>query len=506
MRKIVFYSFLLLLVLLVAGCGQSSSGGGGGETVTVTGQLSTGTISTSIASVRAQAVASNYVVVAQDVSSKKLYSVVTDGSGNFQISGVPKDASLVLSLVDNTTGKYVGPVVFNNDYTGLTCTGTTSLGVIVFDSSKGMATPSTSLEAGKLNSSYKPRLSSGVPVGARKHGKGPGTTTGTPTGPSLDADLDGIPNLFDADNNGNGVLDEFDSGSNLEKEGLGSSSKATSVIVFPNLKIDLQDTESFISQTYKLFLAFEIDFANPDNVSSIVLTTIPTYAANCVFDQSTAYDFEASWPGEGATWLQSGQYHIYKAYQKGTTNTVKWASFIRVQNATDINAGDCFRFLITYTDSSTEEIYAYVNYVWRGIPKLTCYQFSGGTAVNITPGTYGSVAGGSSGNPYTITTGTTEATYTFTKPSDEAGSYIDANNYNWSCFYYSSATFAPGSLINNNVDEHLTTVTDIGGNQLQTTVALPITYSSTTVHGYRLEVEANSLTGDNSSFTIYLGR
>lgn len=507
MKKIIWLIILIYSLTLIVGCGSTSDQTTGEtvtEQVTVTGTLSTGTIQTS--SIKTQSAASNYLILAQNVSTKRVSRVITNSQGEFSLS-VDKDSTVLISIVDKSQGQYKGPVVINSEYTGLKCSGSLDLGAIVLDTTKEYAKVSDSVSTSYINTSYKPTLSNGVPIGAGKAGGNAITTSSivkntAASGPLLDPDLDGIPDFFDKDNDDDGVLDQFDPDINKSLEGLGNSNEVTSLSLFPNLKIDLGESDTWSSQTYQMFLALEMGFTDPSDVTSIEMTTYPSYVADCLLDVSSAYDFDVSFPGENSSWNQSGTYSLYKAYEAGTTNLVKWAVYPKVQDYASVTDTDYFEFLITYTNGTTENVDATIYDVWYAIPKLYSYKFSSQALVSITD--YTTTDGRDRNNPLTIPAGDTQLIFYFYKPKMSTG-YIDAYAYNSSVFFYSDSNF--NTLINNVVSENANiSVTDLGGGQLKTEITIPSTYNGSTINSYRWEIEANSQEGDNASFEIYLNK
>jgi len=292
-KKIFILCLCLFAILYFTSCTSSTNPDPNSQTIKISGNLYLGSIQTS--SIKKQSVGTDYLVVAT-CENGTIRSSLTNSSGSFEIN-IPKNSPTMISFVNNSTGKYIGTTLFNSQYTALAANQDSSLGDIVLDTTNKYAVTSQNISSSIIDATYKPRLSNHIPVGAGNYGKGSiaaMSISKAGTSSSIDGDTDGTPDLFDADNDGDRILDEFEAISTKATEGIAGSTRIENIVAFPNLKIALSESETFDDpgQTYKLFLAFEIDFANPDNVESIEVVTIPSYASTCKFDQSTAYDFD----------------------------------------------------------------------------------------------------------------------------------------------------------------------------------------------------------------------
>jgi hypothetical protein len=222
---ILFGSGILCLGSLVGGCGSDTQTATTTTTttasttttatatttttvvgsITLSGTLNSGSISS--AGVKVWAAVSDYSVVAIDNISGKSYHASTDATGAFSLS-LPSTASYEISLV-NSDAKYFGPMVMvggavsTEVVMGVRPVSDASLGDIVVDASKGMAKPAT--EPLALASFWDTaEATAGTPKGTLYCGKERLSGIITREG-SADMDRDGIPDIFDADEDDDGI-------------------------------------------------------------------------------------------------------------------------------------------------------------------------------------------------------------------------------------------------------------------------------------------------------------
>ncbi|MGI9117354.1 MAG: hypothetical protein ACR2JV_06935 [Gaiellales bacterium] len=152
------------------------------------------------------------IVVQATGTGKKVR--ITSGSGRFRVAGVSLGGASV-QIVDDA-GAYVGPIVLGgaktNVYETIKGSGNLALGAIRQKGDYAIAAvPTTRLYTTRA---YTVTAKGGRPIGAGrlgrvKVGNGRGALRGY-DGPGHDTDLDGIPGVFDVDDNGNLILDNVD--------------------------------------------------------------------------------------------------------------------------------------------------------------------------------------------------------------------------------------------------------------------------------------------------------
>ncbi len=178
------------------------------------------------------AVEDGYMVVAQRVvEDGEAFRAFTDSAGNFQID-IPEGfagSDFILELVDQA-GKTIGPVVFDvqnqvEAVTGLTFDKMPALGDIeipldITNGLIGLSSAASNVTA-QVNNSINARLNtSGIPTGMTTFGKGAESLvqTALSTTNLIDADLDGLIDMFDADDDGDGIIDDFEPDTNYVKQ------------------------------------------------------------------------------------------------------------------------------------------------------------------------------------------------------------------------------------------------------------------------------------------------
>ena len=154
------------------------------------------------------------IVVAQaNGKGKKL--TVTAKSGAFRIAGA-KLAGASLHLVDDD-GTYLGPIVLGGGktkvYETIKGSGSLSLGTVKLKNGYAV-TAAVPASRTFTTGPYTVTAKAGRPIGAGKLGRvkvgnGRSALKGY-DGPGYDTDLDGLPGLFDVDDNGNLILDNVD--------------------------------------------------------------------------------------------------------------------------------------------------------------------------------------------------------------------------------------------------------------------------------------------------------
>jgi hypothetical protein len=309
MNKKGFFVFLALFVAVMYftyGCGTTT------ETTTTTtratgnvsisGKIaSTSTPISSVSSANgtkilatAGAALENYTVAAVGKSTGQIYfsSTKTDSAGNFTISNLPSGESYYLELLDSTN-KLVAPVSMGTTggkaVMAITpeSSSTINLGQIAYNSTQGAAAPTvepTSL----LDKSTSVEAKAGttlVPTGAGNYGKGSGTQTSTYNSNVADGDKDGLPNIVDADNNGDLVVDEFD-GQSTREVIYTTTLPDYFVYAFTNLKIDYDRRDTF-KTTYSDFtiaigLTPNVKGGSTKTVSSVKITEGPAWIARAL--------------------------------------------------------------------------------------------------------------------------------------------------------------------------------------------------------------------------------
>lgn len=421
-----------LLLLSMLSCAKSDSG----ITETAPSISLSGSLSLSSGS------AANYAVVVQDTSTKELSIGTVSSDGSFSVSlssslsaaarfnkqarhfrtmAHPYDSnpsstnSATVSIVDSN-GTFIAPVTFGDASGSSVATAFKpeegkNFGTIPLTVSSGSVTAPPKAagitDSANIDSNYSAGVnSSGVPNGTNSKGK---IKTGSDQASALvssslvsdsnhrDRDKDGVPDLFDADNENEAISDALkDSGnySRVEQEGVPSSSGIDKINVWYQMKVgswntakkfydsNTTTTEEAIKSTATITYIVYSKCTNgntPDKtISSITIKTNP-----------------------GPAWLQTAKIanspNLFsgKNYQftEDTTrnacgqNAERWRLDLNPDQSI-AKVGDTVFMDVSYTDGSSETVSASLSFRFDGIPELYFWNAatSGWTSEPGTPG------------------------------------------------------------------------------------------------------------------------
>ncbi len=446
-----FLSLIMAAAVLAAGCNSISIGdllgggsdadggdttgttddGGGDGDGTQSARSVTGTVNgseTAKRGPRSSTKDEGYQVVVQSAETMMTYMGTTDAEGNFEIE-IPDDETgdLFIVTVVGPDSRALGPVVFGQDgtdgFTGLEVGGPVSLGTLdVGDDPNSMLLvpgEDADLADGSVADDVKSRLNeAGVPVGVPSVGKGDEANIDAPSDDprhALDSDQDGLVDLFDADDNGNGKVDDF------EPEGALSATPFADVLlnVFMNLKIEDVTAEVFYSGDEpgieeilrtRTVITFEIKGTSTLTKTITGARVIgPPAPSPLYLPMMTLND-----PSFGsALWSST----FYALRPDGTNHFQEWA----VPNDF-INAGDTFTVEVKFDDGTTAVLSRMINFVFRSIPKLVAY----GAPGSLTPYT----------GPGVIEfDGTQDLALEWNPPVDERGRLLVGQDYHFEVFF-----------------------------------------------------------------------
>ncbi len=484
MKKIILPALMCLLLPAFCGCGSNPtvSTTGSGSAITISGRLSTGTISslgvgTSVASM------ADYTVVAVEGSTGKTYYGKTDSSGSFSIPAI-SGASYEVSILDSSS-KYLGPVIMSGtsassevDMT-IAPTASKDMGDIVFDSTKKCAKPGTE-PTDIIASAPKARASAGVPLGAGSSGKADSAKViaGSTMASGCDKDLDGIPDVFDADDDGDGIR--------------------TGILTAPRTAKILTSTYiDRVDMSMNIWARHGTSWEAKDQIGlRIIVTPLSGKASSIVSAEvadvpasikNTAIIWGASslgtivgYPAERTLW-QTVSYSLYQTTISGTA-----CHAVLIIPKSDLLVGDTFKVRIHFADGSYEDYFKTISYVLNDISRVTTYN---GSAVPAS-------SGGSFSTPITFTGPTLAVVWD--KPKDETGTTIAGLTHKIAI-----------KCLNTSGDQLSDTevsVTDTGGNSLSYTFSasqLPSTVGGTTVDTYYVVPIAETADGQRNGEEIW---
>lgn len=364
-----------------------------------------------------------YVVYASSDHTGENYEGETDANGNFSID-IPKEEAgntFVITIV-NPLGHAEGPVILGadgaNGVTGFSINESTSLGAIDLPddpSAAGILAGDSNTVGSQLNPQVAARLdNAGVPVGVASIGKGEGADGPAATGGWLDADQDGLIDIFDADNDGNGIVDDFegaiDFGGLIPQAGVNPN-------FFMNLKIAEEDADTYYNGTQDeidaaLALQTVITFELVPEPSSKEIVGVhmakfpaPAYLPAATKMVDTGFGLtEQLWSDSDYAFDKAGD---------------RWQAFVYANDL--IEAGDMFAVIVDFADGTSIKYRRMINYVFKSIPRLVQHG---------TPSSQNPYAGGA-----VDFDGMQDVVLTFEPPIDETGAFLTDFDYFFEIFY-----------------------------------------------------------------------
>lgn len=466
----------------------------------------------------------NFQVIAQSVETGKIFRGMTDANGNFNVEITGAEAgNTFMVAVQKPNGQLAGPVLFgtnnNEGVTGLSLTQSSSLGTVQMPDNPNVSPIQPGADgnvSAKADEQVVAKLdANGVPVGVTSNGKGNAAQgqVSTSTMLAFDRDRDGLIDLFDADDNGNGTVDDFESGGSVG----GIPDTDITVNFFMNLKINSENAQTYYEGSASaISTALGNDtiitmecFMNSGATRSITSVKAldapaPDYLATS--DQQTngggGLQYE-NWADEDYAFDEAGDRH---------------QAFVRPNTVMD--AGDAFTIEVTFNNGTTTQYSRMVNFVFKNIPKLVKYGVAGSlTNFDVSNANIN----GTMQKPIPFD-GTQDLTLEFQPPVDEDGNLLTDLDYFFTIFYND----ANGTQLNGDIDASATFTTTITDFNTQTfnftvenssltlssdntyTVTLPKEIFPTTVQTgtgaetvdtYKVDIAAQS-NGNNSSINL----
>jgi hypothetical protein len=431
------------LSFFVIGCGSSQlsslDGDDGDPNSTIQNQSAStlsGSITPSGASKRfpnAKTDQEGYMVVAQSKETGQLYRCVTDAEGKFECDLPDNETgSTMMVTIVSPEGKPIGPVIFDNSSdqgtTGLKLEDNVSLGSIELPSNPTASPiqPGADSDNLTLDETQTARLNDGgAPIGLETYGKGTAAKIEQvdETSP-LDKDKDGLIDVLDADDNGNGKVDDFE-GDGSADGGQGQNADYR-VNFFMNLKIQAESAQTYYSGTE------EQRNAALANDTVITLEVVPEPTATRQITAVSALETP------GPSYMPIAEIATSNPRVKWSANNFEFTQGgdgrfeVFVVPTAVMNSGDTFTVNISMDDNTTEQYTRMINYVFKNIPKLVKYGVSGSlTDFSINDQNIN----GSPSKPIPFD-GNQDLTMVFNPPSDETGQYLEGLDYDFQFFFY----------------------------------------------------------------------
>lgn len=411
-KLVIGVSFVILLV----GCGsnvdvtpppaESSTPTAPNATVTLIGSLSTGSISnTEIKALNTAA--TGYNVVAINNATDQTYYATTDASGTFSLS-IPNNVSYEVSLVGSNS-RYVGPIIMSGNTSsaevvmGITPTANTNLGQIVLDSTRGIARP-TAEPTSILNSLDTALATNGAPKGSGNFGTQEISSI-TTTREGADMDKDGIPNLFDADEDNDGARNGILARASAATV---TSNTVEAVIMASNIWASHGHADT-AAETMIMRLEVIPKSGKIDEILSVQVLDVPASIKDTAIIWGASTVNSSGYPAERTLW-KDVSYNLYKAnIQNGSTSRDEWIVILRPMAL--MNLGDTFKIRVTYTGGSYQDFFISTSYVLTDWARITSYNsipLPSTSGTSTTPESY-------STNTFSVV---------ISKPKDESGNVL----------------------------------------------------------------------------------
>jgi len=387
--------------------------------------------------IRSSATPEGYIVAAVNSSTNQAYHATAASDGSFTVNVPESSANYTLQMLDSS-GRYMGPMTTSSASAGQASTGFTSGGgsmgniSIPTDRSSGPITSDASLT---VDSSEYARLNtSGAPVGQVRGGKGSGARmTGSASSGTQDIDRDGVPNMFDADNNGSGTPDDLDSTETSRgSEGFATSSGVQNIATIVNLKItNHNDQQVMYSGTSAqkdvkigdaLAIGLTIMASSGKTISSAVCS------AGATWRTTTQITASHTTPGTRVLWSDASN---VSGIAYGLDCSAGSSCTAGVYPGAPISTGDTLFFNVNYSDGTSETAIWSVSFGFKDIPKLVAY--TDGTPADVNGYTSFDISAmaqnGSMQNPIIHTSGN-DLWLKFSPPIDENGDFLWADSIN----------------------------------------------------------------------------
>lgn len=421
---LVLVSFCLSIFTACGGSGTTSGGGGGGgSTVTITGTLNSGEITPSI--VKDTTPAADYKVVAINNSTNETYAATTSADGTFSIS-LPADTQFQLSLLAN--GSYVGPTVFGGagDEVNMVFkpTDDLDLGAVTVAAASGYARVDVTPTA--VDTTITAAATDGAPFGAGRDINGKNILPDADMRSDMDMDSDGIPNLFDADEDNDGYRNGIIS---IPTDTTAESAVVERVFLASNIWVPHGEVDAGLTHAeyapnhISMRVMVTPKSGMEDLIYSVQCIDVPADIENSATMNTGSNGDPVDYPPEHDPWGD----HDYNLYKMVTESAGSWIAVINPNTVMSI--GDTFTIRVTYTDSTSEDFFLTTSYVLTDWAWITEYN---GTA--LTDGE------GSRSSPATFAGETLPIT--FSKPKDEDDDFLEGLTYS---VIYGPSTYDPSS-------------------------------------------------------------
>ena len=482
----VLKCLVLFVLVMLVGCGNSD--------IDSSGELTSFNVSGSISGA-----VSGLQLLLQNQDTEAVYLATVEENGSFSVdvgTHAENDAGNVFFVSIISNNRYVGAVVDTYETadtevsTGISIASSETDLVIGFDANKGVGILSDNDNTITFNSTFKTRLSSEKPVGMGSVGKGAlSKTTTLELGNKLDKDQDGVPNLFDAMDNGE---DLDNTNITTSVAAIAGSAVVSQAIMFMNYKIDVGATDT--TMTNNANITIEVKANDASRITSIVADSVHAhYASSTTTLLPIGFTAIDSFPSQGTLWSDTGN-ALYHAQNMAGEDI--WTVFLKPNN-NDFVAGDLIRLKATLTDGSEEYYWVTIHFKFEDsqLPVDFASWTDGGS--------------GTTTDPYCILD-TGGRVFNWAAPRDSSGGSLSGLDYAIELFYLENAS--PESVVHEGVahvydlGEDVTYSDGTGDNPLTQAHIDLYESASPSPNLLQVDIKASYEYGDNTALKIYLAR
>lgn len=440
--------------------GDSTGGDSTDGDTSIRGTLAIGTVAAGAASPIESVVGCEIVAVSDATGEAYRGTVGEDGGFEVELPASEAGNTFVLTLLGSDS-RPVGPVLLavadGTGFTGLKPAADVDLGTIeVIAGAPLLAGNDADVDEDEIDDEGTTRLGNGnLPVGVGNNGKGEGSRLGAGEGllgNGLDRDRDGLVNLFDADDDGDGTVDDFEDGAEAWEVAGTSDVRAN---FFMNLKVDVANSDVYYNGTQaeidadlsiRTVVTFEVmtEASSTRTITgaSLLSSPAPSYLPTMTL-------FNNATPGQ--LWSDTGYAFL--------ENSDRYEAFA-IPNAV-MNAGDTFTVQIVLDDGTVIRTSRMLNYIFKRIPRLINH---GTSSALVAFDPTSTTENGTSSAPILVDA-TQDFVAEFAPPEDEDGSLLTDLDYVLEFFFYD----ASGSQINSSIDSSATWSTPVTGTETGST-------------------------------------
>ncbi len=432
----------------LTGCGSSRNNNDNTQTTTATvsGQLQIPYGGTSFSTKSSDP--SNYILWIQNRGTGESFQADIHSDGTFELDiqrtdDIAAGDNFIATLIQKEPLEFAGTILIQS--TPFAATANTGIGIIGnlsnmsinFDPTTGRAVftnPSQNANL-EIKSGFNVNLdgAEGPPIGFGNQGKGADSVVGLKSDANIkDNDQDGIPDIFDAMNDGESLDNKVSYSESAESLKIGPKfenffigSSVGQMIMFMNLKVDNEDRNDADLVTDNAIITIELHESGSDPITEVRADLLNTNWKSSKIEPLpggfTDLATPTSYPAQGSYW--SSPNYLYKA--RNQNNQTVWTTMIKPDNGT-FRPGNLIRFKVTKSSGKVE-------YHWKTINFKFISTVTVDSAPTVDTGTI--MGAGSRDSLYEISPAS-NLSISWSHPNDENGNPLTGLTYRIELFHY----------------------------------------------------------------------